>query len=130
MREQARDRGLAGAGRPPKHERAERARGQHARERAVGPDQRLLSYDFGELLRAQLVGERPGSGVAEARGLEKARAGPPPRARAPPFNPTEICWPPRKITICQTRVGTCVTRARSLLFAIVPPFTDTITSPR
>ncbi len=130
MREQARDRGLAGAGRPPEHERAERTGREHARERAVGADQRLLPYHLRELLRAQLVGERTGRGAIEARGLEQARARARLGARAHPFNTTEICCPPRMITICHTRLGVCVARSRSRLFAIASPFTDTITSPR
>ena len=43
--EQPRHRGLAGAGRPPEDQRAERARLQHAGERAVGPEQVILPDD-------------------------------------------------------------------------------------
>ena len=58
LRQQPRDRGLAGAGRSPEDQRAERARRQHARQRAIRPEQMVLADDLGELLRPQLVGER------------------------------------------------------------------------
>ncbi len=32
---------------------------EHARQHAVGTEQMVLAYDFGKLLRTQLVGERP-----------------------------------------------------------------------
>ncbi len=57
-RQQPRHRGLAGAGRAPEHQRAERARLQHARQRAVGAEQMILADHLGELLRPQPVGER------------------------------------------------------------------------
>ncbi len=73
MREQARDRGLAGAGRTPENERAERARADHAGQRAIRPEQVILAHDFPERLRTQLVGERARRVVAQARGGEQVR---------------------------------------------------------
>jgi hypothetical protein len=72
IREQPRDRRLAGAGRSPENQRAERARLQHAGERAVAPEQMILPDHFGEPGRTQLVGERTRRIVFEARGFEQA----------------------------------------------------------
>src|SRR4029077_11262018 len=58
-RQKPRHRGLAGARRPPEDQRAERARLQHAGERAVGAEQMVLADDVAELVRTQLVGKRP-----------------------------------------------------------------------
>ena len=71
LRQQPRHRGLAGAGRAPEHQRAERARRQHARERAVGAEQMILPHHLVELLRPQLVGERTRRILVEARGREQ-----------------------------------------------------------
>ena len=73
LRQQPRHRGLAGAGRPPEDQRAERARLEHARQRAVRAEQMVLADHLGELLRAQLVGERPRRVAVEAGGREQAR---------------------------------------------------------
>src|SRR5438128_1914659 len=54
--EKPRHRGLAGAGRSPEYQRAQRAVVQHARERAVGPEQMILADHLGKLARPQLVG--------------------------------------------------------------------------
>ena len=70
MRQEPRHRGLAGAGRTPKNERAERARLQHAGERAVGAEQMILPDHVGELVGPQLVGQRPRRVVLEAGGGE------------------------------------------------------------
>ena len=59
VRQQPRHRGLAGAGRAPEDQRAERAGGQHPGERAVGAEQMILADHLGERLRAQPVGQRP-----------------------------------------------------------------------
>ena len=59
VRQQPRHRGLAGAGRSPEHQRAQRARLQHPRQRAVGAEDVILADDIGELLRAQPVRQRP-----------------------------------------------------------------------
>src|SRR5262247_2294086 len=56
--EQPRHRGFSGAGRAPEDQRTERARLQHAGERAVGTEQVILADHLGEALRTQLVGER------------------------------------------------------------------------
>ncbi len=56
-RQQPRDGGLAGAGRPPEDERAERAGAEHAGKRAVGAEQVVLADDVGQLLRPQPVGQ-------------------------------------------------------------------------
>ncbi len=80
------------------------------------------------LARAQLVGERARRILVEAGGREQRRSrfG----ARAHPLNTAVICWPPRRMTICQERFGVLVARARSLVLAICSPFTDTMMSPR
>jgi hypothetical protein len=56
--QQARHGGLAGAGRSPEHQRAERARLQHARQSAVGAEDMILAHNFRKLLRTQAVGQR------------------------------------------------------------------------
>src|SRR5690606_30673672 len=53
--EETRDRCLAGAGRPPEDERAQTTGGQHAAQRATGAKQMLLTYDFVQRARPQLV---------------------------------------------------------------------------
>ena len=77
FRQQPRHGGLAGAGRSPEHQRAERAGLQHARERAVGPEQMVLAHDVGELGGPQLVGERTRRVAIEAGSREQL--GPAPR---------------------------------------------------
>ena len=72
--EQPRHRGLAGAGRAPEDQRAERVALQHAGQRAVGTEQMVLADHVGELLRAELVGERPRRVGIEPRRREQARA--------------------------------------------------------
>jgi len=49
--EQPRHRGLAGARRSPEHQRPQRARLQHARQRAVGPEDVILADDIRKLAR-------------------------------------------------------------------------------
>ena len=73
LRQEPRHRGLAGAGRPPEHQRAERAGLEHARERAVGTEQMILADDLAERRRPQLVGERARRVALEARRREQAR---------------------------------------------------------
>src|SRR5262245_64658322 len=68
------DRGLAGARRSPEHERAERARRQHARERAIRSEQMILPNDIVEFLRPELVGKRPRRILVEPRRGKKAGA--------------------------------------------------------
>ena len=72
-RQEARHRGLAGAGRAPEDERAERARLQHARESAVGAKQMILPDHVSELVGAQLVGKRPRRVALKTGGREQAR---------------------------------------------------------
>src|SRR5579884_2224320 len=68
LRQQPRYGGLPGAGRPPEHERAERTRGQHARQRAVGSEQMILAHHLIELLWTQPIGQRPWRIFVEACG--------------------------------------------------------------
>src|SRR6516164_7986391 len=90
----------------------------------------VLSDHFTELLRAQLIGERAASlsrpaavnsvGPALARGAIQIH----------PLNTTVICWPPRRMVICQARLGELVTRSSSRVLVTRSLFTATITSPR
>ena len=73
VRKEPRHRGLAGTGRPPEYERAERARLQHPGERAVRPKQMILPDHLGKRLRAQLVGQRPRRIALEAGSGEECR---------------------------------------------------------
>ncbi len=57
--DQPRDGRLADTRRPPEDERGKRAAREHARQRAVGPQEMILAGDVGERRRAQAVGERP-----------------------------------------------------------------------
>ena len=72
--EQPRDRGLAGAGRPPEDQRAERAGVEHARERAVGAEQMVLPDHLRERRRPQPVGQRPRRIALKAGGREQGWA--------------------------------------------------------
>ena len=72
LRQQPRHRGLAGAGRTPEDERAERARLQHAGESAVRTEQMILPDHIGELVGTKLVGERPRRAAVEPGGGEQA----------------------------------------------------------
>src|SRR5690348_17320018 len=54
LRQQARHRGLAGAGRSPEDERAEAASIKQAGERTLRPEQMILAYDFAEPRGPQL----------------------------------------------------------------------------
>ena len=74
VRQQPRHRGLAGAGRPPEDQRAERARLQHAGERAIRAEQMILADHFGEFCRTQPVGERTRRILIEPGGFEQAWA--------------------------------------------------------
>src|SRR5262249_57718809 len=89
-RQQPRDRGLAGAGRPPKDERAERSRIEQARECAVRPEQMVLADDLAELRRPQLIGERTRRIAVEPRRCEQG----PPRPLSPPPLPPTSPHPP------------------------------------
>jgi hypothetical protein len=74
LRQQPGDRGLAGSGRSPEHERAKRPRLEHARERAVRPEQMVLPDHLVELLRAQPVRQGTRRVLVEAGGREQGRA--------------------------------------------------------
>src|SRR5580704_18653511 len=81
----------------------------------------VLADDLGELLRPQLVGERPRRVAIEARGGEQSclstsfghwgkngRCAALAQAiasgeRAQPLNIAEICWFPRRIVTCHAR---------------------------
>ena len=112
--EQARHRGLAGAGRPPEDQRAERARLQHAGQRAVGAEQMILADDLRELGRPQLVGQRPRrrrdrgrrprTGWSLLRTFAHARA--PMAALTRRTRPTSV-WPPRWMVMRHSRLGLC-----------------------
>ena len=128
LRQKPRHRGLAGAGRAPEHEAAERARRQHAGKRAVGPEQMILPDHLVELLRAQPVGKRARRVLVEAGGGEQSRSGF--GAWRHPLNTAEICWPPRRMMTRQVRLGVPVARSRSRVLAIFSPLTATMTSPR
>jgi hypothetical protein len=67
LRQQAGNRGLAGAGRPPKHERTQRSRIEQALERAVRPEQMILADDLVEPGRPQLVSKRTRRRALEPR---------------------------------------------------------------
>ncbi len=71
MREQARDRRLAGAGRPPENQAAKRAGGDPPGQGAVWSDQMILPDHLGEALRAQPVGERMRRELFETGGGEE-----------------------------------------------------------
>ena len=58
LRQQAGERGLAGAGRPPEDDRAELAAREHAPERGLGAQQVVLAHQLVERARPQPVGER------------------------------------------------------------------------
>src|SRR5207237_6370653 len=66
-------RGFAGAGRPPKDERAKRARVQHAGERTIRAEQMVLADDVRQLVGAKLVGQRSWRRPVEAGSREQAR---------------------------------------------------------
>ena len=103
-RQEARDRGLAGAGRAPEHERAERAGVEQARERTIGPEQMVLAHHLGKLGRPQLVRERTRSVALEPGGREQARS-PALGGCLHPRSSTDICWPPRMMVMLQRRLG-------------------------
>ena len=69
--QQARDGGLAGAGRAPEYDRGEVPGGQHAAQRPLGADQVFLADNLLQNLRAQPVGERARRPLIHPRRLEK-----------------------------------------------------------
>ena len=101
IRQQPRHRGLAGAGRAPEHQRAQRARLQHARQRAVGTQDMILADDVGRAC-AGAAGPaadaaHPAPSLRRQRGWRLARS-----LRAHPPSVTLICWPPRTTVMRQS----------------------------
>src|SRR6267154_1081863 len=123
-----RDRGLAGAGRPPENQRAQRARRQHTGQRAVGSENMVLTDNVGEFARAQFVGKRMRRILLHpCRGKEIFR--PDRSLRAHPPSVTLICWPPRTTTMRHSRVGSRVAFSRSLVLTILVLLTARTISP-
>ncbi len=128
VRKQARHRGLSSARRTPEHQRPQRARLQHPRQRAVGPQDVILPDHIGKRARTQLVRQRmrcillhAGGGEQRRRRLRSFRAHPP--------STTESCWPPRTTVMRHSRLASRVTRSRSLVLAIFCPLTELMMSP-
>ena len=101
LRQQPRHRGLAGAGRAPEDQRAERARRQHARQRAV----RARADDPGRPPRRAWSGR---SRSASGRGASLSRPAAANRSATALLarglirrTPAEICWPPRWMVMRQ-----------------------------
>src|SRR6187399_3037457 len=128
VRQQPRHRGLAGAGRAPEHQRAQRARLQHPCQRAVGTEDVILADNVGKRARAQPVGQRTRRILLHARrGEEVGRfAG---LLRAHPPSVTLICWPPRTTTMRQSLEDTFEALSRSLVLAIFWLLTARMMSP-
>ncbi len=59
LRQEARDRRLAAAGRPPQDHRGKRAARDHVADRTLRPDQMILADDVGKALGPQPVGQGP-----------------------------------------------------------------------
>ena len=76
-RQQTRDRGLSGAGRPPQDDRRQTLGGQQPGQRAFRPDNMILAYDLGELAGPQTIGKRARRILFEAGGLEEIGHQPP-----------------------------------------------------
>src|ERR1700760_2867574 len=127
--QEARDRGLAGAGRAPEHQRAQCARLQHARQRAVGAKDMVLADDIGELVRTQAIGQRTRRVLLHpCRGKERG-AGFAWSFRAHPPSVTLICWPPRTSVMRHSREVALVAFSRSEVFATLVLFTARMMSP-
>src|SRR5262249_29263058 len=120
--QQPRHGGLSGARRSPKNQRAQRARFQHARQRAVAAQNVILSDDFGKRARAQPVRKRMRGVLLEASGREQVGS----FAwsfRAHPPSVTLICWPLRTSVIRQSRADWLVAFSRSLVLPTLWLFT-------
>ena len=74
IRQKPRHGGLAGARRSPEDQRAERARLQHARQRAVRPQDVILADDLGERARTHPVRQRMRRILRHPCGGEQVRA--------------------------------------------------------
>ncbi len=97
-------RGLAGARRSPEDQRTQRARRQHARQRAVGTENVILSDDIRQRTRAQSVRKRMRRILLHPRGSEQVCSFAW-SLRAHPPSVTLICWPPRTSVMRQIRDG-------------------------
>src|SRR5262249_21159676 len=123
-----RHRGLAGAGRPPEHQRAQRPRLQHARQRAVGTKDVILSDDLGELARPQRDGQRTLRALfhpcrsKEVGSLVRS-------LRTHPPSVTLICWPPRTTTMRHSLEPALDALSRSLVLLIFWLLTARMMSP-
>ena len=126
--QQPRHRGLAGARRSPEDQRAQRARRQHPRQRAVGPEDMILSDHIRQRARAQPVRQRTRRILLHPCGSEQvgsfAWA-----LRAHPPSVTLICWPPRTTMMRQSRAVSRVAFSRSLVLAIFWLLTARMMSP-
>ncbi len=93
-RQQAGDRGLAHAGRPPEHQRAKAARGKHRAKRPVRAQHLVLPDHLGQRLRPQPVGQgaRRGVGRGAGGGIEQVGHGPNLGARAPRRQQITACF--------------------------------------
>src|SRR5262249_6135750 len=129
LRQQAGDRGLAGAGRPTEEERAEAAGIEQARERAVRTEQMILAHDFVEAPRPQLVGERAWRIALEPGGCEKA-CPPALGAWGHPRNSMNCCWPSRTNVMRQSRLCWPPMRRRSRVLVLFALLTESTRSPR
>src|SRR5262249_8745277 len=133
LREQPRHCSLAGAGRPPEDERAQRTGIEEALERAIGAEQMVLADDFVQRLRPQLVGKGPRRVALEPGSRKQAFA-----LRAPalgarrchPRSSPDICWPPRMMVMRHSRLGWPATFSRSRVLAILVLLTERTRSPR
>src|ERR1700758_4072552 len=123
--------GLAGARRAPEDQRAERARLQHPRQRAVGAEDMILADDVGQFARAQTIRQRMRRVLLKARGCEQRCAGAALAwsLRAHPPSVTLICWPPRNSVMRHSRDWSRVTLSRSPVLEIFLLFTARIMSP-
>src|ERR1700736_6559725 len=128
IRQEPRDRGLAGARRSSEDQRTQRARRQHARQRAILAEDVILPDDFRQRARAQFVGKRMRRILLQPRGSEQVCSFSW-SLRAHPPSVTLICWPPRTKVMRQIRDDSRVAFSRSLVLAIFWLFTARMMSP-
>src|SRR5215831_14882881 len=128
LRQQPRNRGLAGAGRAPKDQRAQGSRLEQARKRAIRPEQMILAHHVTELRRPQLIGEWTRRVALEPRRGKQRRALAL-DARRHPRSSTDSCWPARTMVMLQRRVAWPAMRSRSRVFAILALLTESTRSP-
>src|ERR1700733_5453668 len=128
VRQKPRHGGLAGTRWSPENQRAECARLEHARQRAVRSQNVILANDLGKRARTHPVGERMRRILRQPRGGEEISALLCWLPAHPP-SVTLICWPPRTIWIRQSRELSRVAFSRSLVLAIFWLFTARMMSP-